>query len=164
LCCCAAVAFPLQAAEQQAAACQAVGALLSQLSGLTKDYLLLWWYSLEPRQQVLETPSHATIAALLLQQCCIALGSCRQLELPEEAAWEADPLASLLAWVADMMEQAVAPSCQSQQQQQQQQQDCQHGGSSQQRQQQQHPAEVLRQVLDVLLSALRYRHAITMQE
>jgi len=33
-----------------------------------------------------------------------------------------------------------------------------------QQQQQQHPAEALRQLLDVLLSALQYRHALSMQE
>jgi hypothetical protein len=91
-----------------------------------------------------------------------------------------DPVVQLLQWVMAAIAQHSTPR--EQQQQQQGQQSPQGGGQQQlggdstqgdvydddqhQQEQQQpdHPAEILRQVLDVLLSALLYRHVLSMQQ
>jgi hypothetical protein len=98
---------------------------------------------------------------------------------------DGDPVLQLLQWVMEAMSPAATDNQQQHQQQQtsfkqhsggqgpsdgthstQQVQQAQQAQQQQQQQQQQgqaHPAEVLRQVLDVVLTALQYRHSLSMQ-
>jgi len=139
---------------QQSTSCKAVGALLSQLSLLPQKQLLLWWHSQEPSERPEPEATHTATVAHWLQRCCSAL----QLDPAAglEPKKDEDPISTLMLWVM----RALAGSGSSEQQQQQRRQQQQQGSGSDQ----QHPAEALRQVLDVLLSALQYRHGLAMQE
>jgi hypothetical protein len=88
----------------------------------------------------------------MLQACCSGLKGLPPLVVP--AGRRADPVVNLLQWVTAAMSGSIQQQeeCSTQQQEQEQ----------QQQREQVHPAEVLRQVLDVLLSALQYRHVLSM--
>jgi hypothetical protein len=121
--------------------------MLAQLSQLPSKQYSLWLNT-----QIVEMPStderpgHVGSFAQLLQQCCNALAATKPFDLDSEAG---DPVQQLLLWLLSAMQ------LQGQQQQQQ---------DKTQQQQQQHPAEPLRQVLDVLLSALQYRQLSSVHE
>lgn len=172
----------MQATLQQSNAAKVVGALLSQVAGLPEQQLRHWccvqegaWEQASP----LDAEQRAPAIATWLQRCCSALGDVQPLlpqPQPQLAALpcDRDPVLQLLHWaLAAMTGSGSMPGVQQQQQRQQRgqlgsgaQQMTQAGaaGGSQLPQQQQHPAEALRQVLDVLLSALVYRHALSMHQ
>jgi hypothetical protein len=156
---------------QQCNTAKAVGALLSELSQLSHTQLQLWWYAQDPAQQQ-DTPVCLAAAVLqLLRQCCSDLQAA---DLPELSP-DQDAVAVLLAWVMGVLSTGGSPAQQDSSKQgqpgqrpgqdaTQEQQHTEQGQHEQQQRQRQHPAEVLRQLLDVLLSALQYRHAIVKTE
>jgi hypothetical protein len=146
-----------------------MGALLSQLGALPERQLQHWWLSRQQASAAAATVQHwdlevQPVEALsqLLQECCGAFSGVEPLSLDFSNIAE-DHVGQLLQWVVGAMGQQ-------QQQQQRWQEDQEEGeeeeGQAQQQQQQQgvHPAEALRQLLDVLLSALQYRHMLSMQQ
>jgi hypothetical protein len=94
--------------------------------------------------------------AKLLQDCCSGLQVQKPLQL--DGTTGEDPVLQLVLWLMSAMNQNA------QRQQQQQQQEGSKQPGQQQQQQQGHPAEALRQLVDVLLSALQYRHTLSMRE
>lgn len=173
---------------QRSSTCKAVGAFLAQVGELPPGQLSHWWYSQELQEQLTLAsgqPSAAVAVAKWLQVTCSALqagAAPMQLEFSSGK----DPVGQLLQWVL----RAVGMGTQ-QQQSHRCKQTAQHPGGGQhsgvqnqqqhaeQKHQQQpepgpaggaaeqqlpHPAEALRQVLDVLLSALQYRHLINMHQ
>jgi hypothetical protein len=161
----------LQASFQQAVACKAVGAFLSQLCGLPEQQLKHWWYGQEYFTLHLSDtePGHAAAAQAWLQVCCQGLAGADPLQLdPTEGS---DPVAQLLQWLVaaisprHVRHQKGGQQQQQQEQQEQEQEQEQHQGQGvEQAQCLVHPAEALRQLLDVLLSALQYRHVLSMQQ
>lgn len=155
----------VQVAFQQAEVCKRVGALLSQLPLLPHAQLLLWYYAQEPAGQQAAVPEPSLITGAWLQQCCAAL----QADSSPDLLPGQDPISTLLAWVLSTMAACKQPGPrQGRQQLQAHAEDAQgQEGQHQQEQEegpQQHPAEALRQLLDVLLGALQYRHALSMSE
>lgn len=171
---------------QQSHAARAVGALLAQVAQLSPPHQQLCWYAYE-------TADHPACldAAILhhLRRCCSAVRGC---ELPQLQPGE-DPINSLMALVlkavglggAGQSQHTTAAAAkagtpraedgqhQHQQQQpdldpsrpgQQQQEEAEEEGQQQWSDTGSHPAEGLRQLLDVLLSALQGRHAEWMFE
>jgi len=180
----------VQVALQESKARKALGALLSQLSELPETHFNLWWHSVPkpPNFPALQEshahPQHTSALAWWLSQCC---GALQGAQLPQFDHTCSDPIKELLQWVIA----AVNISRQHQQQQEQPdagastrqqrqhpdkgadteakqrqppQQPLQPPPQEQQQQQQHHPAEVLRQVLDVVLSALLFRHDLSMHQ
>lgn len=156
----------VQVAFQQAEVCKRVGALLSQLPLLPPAQLLLWFYAQEPTGQQAAIPEHSLVFGAWLQQCCAALQADTS---PDLLPWR-DPLSTLLTWIistiAACQQQGPQQGGRQQLQAQAQADDSQQQEGRQQQQGQEglHPAEALRQLLDVLLSALQYRHALSMSE
>ena len=150
-----------QVSLQESNTRKAVGALLSQLGQLPHKQLLLWWHAQEPQVQAGTQPEHTAAVAGWLRQCCSALQAG---QLPELQPGE-DPLVTLLAWLVEALPGGVEGSAQPQQQQQQQ-----HNNQVPHQQHdsppppQAHPAEALRQLLDVVLSALQFKHGLSMLE
>lgn len=166
----------MQVAFQKAEVCKLVGALLSQVSQLPQQQLQLWWCAQEPQQE--QQPQsgfadHHSAIAQWLRQCVAAL----QTDNLPQLQTEDDPVNSLLAWALGSISnsqqgyhrQGPKHHTQPGQQQQHHQQSQQQERNAQERDVQdssnpQHPAKALRQLLDVLLSALLYRHLLTMNE
>jgi len=163
----------LQVALSEANTCKAVGAFLEQVSQLPPKQMELWWYSegLDPlaNKQHSQPPSQAAVIAQWLQQCCDALGAAQPLDLTSGQ----DAVLQLLQWTM----QAIGAGAQQKQPQQnnhpeQQQQQQQQAGpipqpeqhEEQPSHQHQHPAEALRQLLDVVLSALLFRDSLNTYE
>lgn len=168
------VSAGLQAALSRANTCKAVGAFLEQVSQLPPKQMELWWYGqfLDPlvdKQTHCQPPSHAAATARWLQECCDALDAAQPLQLTSGQ----DAVLQLLQWTmqaigAGAQQKQPRQSSHSEEQQQQQQagrisQSEQHEDQPLQKQQQ-HPAEALRQVLDVVLSALLFRDSLNTYE
>lgn len=173
-----------QAALQQSNARKPVGTFLSQLSQLPRRQLWLWHSAQQPHQQPQEA-MHVVALAHWLRQACDALQA--HDDPLHDVMLREDPVAALMCWLM----QALV-SGQQQQGRQHGPQRCQHqrpassNGPQQQQgsssnsngqrpsatttsQQQQpgggdsvHPAEAIRQVVDVLMSALQHRLATSM--
>jgi hypothetical protein len=159
---------------QQEEVCKLVGALLYPLSQLPQKQLQLWWCAQEPQQE--QQPhsrcaDHHVAVAQWLRQCVAAL----QTDSLPQLQTQDDPVHSLLAWALSAISQSQhgnhrqAPQHHTQPAQQQQQQLQQQDGDMQDSRSpdssnRQHPAHALRQLLDVLLSALLYRHLLCMNE
>jgi hypothetical protein len=141
-----------QASLHESSACQAVGAVVALLSQFSSRQFQQWFYSTYPDSTQLPQPSATAAVAQWLQRCCGALQAGEQFVLDDSS--QADPVLQLVLWVVRAMNQ---PQPQQQQQQQQAQ-------EQPQPPQQQHPSEALRQLLDVLLTALQYRHVLKMQQ
>lgn len=150
-----------QASLAESSTCQTVGALLALLSQFPPKQFQQWLYSTLSDNSHLTQPSTTTAAAQWLQRCCGALQAGEQFVLDDSS--QADPVLQLVLWVVKAMNKPQ------QQQQHQRQQEAQpppgvEQEQEQQQEKQQHPAEVLRQLLDVLLNALQYRHVLEMRQ
>lgn len=149
---------------RQSNTAKAFGALLSELCQLSHMQLQLWWYAQDPAQQQDTPVSHAAAVLQLLRQCCSDLQAA---DMPELLPGQ-DAVAVLIAWVLGVLRSETSSaqrhSSRHGRPKQRPGQDAAQEQQGQQEQQRQHPAESLRQLLDVLLSALMYRHALVKKE
>jgi hypothetical protein len=172
----------LQASLNQYNTCKTLGALLSQLAALPEKQLQHWWLSRQKASAAASSvgdwnleEQHVEAISQLLQECCGAFSGVQPVNLNDlliqfvQAAQgcaanyqlfnpAGDPVGQLLQWVVGAMGQ------QQQQQRGQEEEEHEEGQAQQQQQHRVHPAEALRQLLDVLLSALQYRHVLSMQQ
>jgi hypothetical protein len=157
----------VQADFQQTVAGRAAGALLSQLGSCSERQLQLWHFAQWDKQPGLSAgTTHAAAVLQQLERCCSCLRLSGMLDV-QQLADAQDPVPAVLqVLMRALMQQqpqsgqgtaaaataAVAAS----------------GtppvSAQQQQQQQQHPAAVLRQLMDVLLSGLLYKHGLEAQQ
>jgi hypothetical protein len=147
--------YCMQAIQSRSTVAKAVGAFMGQLAELPEQQFQHWWASHTVTDSVgLTTPAAAASAANWVEYCCPALVQAGGFKLDST---QGDPLQQLLQWVLQAVQldprrrDLQQPSPEQEQQQQGQ-------------QQEQHPAEGLRQVLDVVYSALQYRHMVNLHE
>ena len=172
---CSLPCLPAQASLHQSNFARAVGPFQSQLAGLPQRQLQHCYCGeagVWQQQFGLHSLQHTQHTFNYLQTCCPALHNAVFSQLVDVTA-SRDPVLQLLQWVVAAIAQHSSPGKQQGQQGPGQQQlggeatkgeaygDDQH---QQEQQQEEHPAEMLRQVLDVLLSALLYRHVLSMQQ